>query len=127
LFTISSADVNCPLRYTVAWTYDWTHLSTLKATTVFEWSGTTSSGTIKLANSNTNIGTDGIHYFTVSLKSYANQAISVTSAVTLTKTSPECEVATSVSSITAKSSVAYRVDNAAQTVSWSGLFVPART
>lgn len=61
--------------------------------------------------------------FTVSLKSYANNAIATTSTLTIVKTSPECEVTTLLSSVSAISDVTYTVAATAVTPTWSSNFV----
>lgn len=123
LFTLSSS--TCVLRYTLAWKYSNTQNAGTRASTTFVGfaNGTGKSGTVKLATNVSTGGVDGIHVFDVTIKSFANNAIATTQLVTITKTSPECEVATLVSGVTAISAVAYQVaQSSAATASWSSSF-----
>lgn len=107
LFTITSTETTCPLRYTVDWLHKHSYqpATNTRTSTTITWTSVQSSGSIFIKNAagvtNGSDGvSDGVHYFKVTLKSMANQDITgIDSLITITKTSDQCEKNNDVASV----------------------------
>lgn len=125
--TPASTVAVCKYTYTLAWTHaTHTYNSKVRTATVLS---VAADGKASVALKASDNHVDGIHVFTISVKSLFGASVAGTNTLTVTKTTSTCEKATLITqtTATAKGPFLHKLAAAAAKVDWAGAWASSIT